>query len=130
MDVDLRELNALCDRAEDLNNLRSTLNKVLEEKKQDTLNCFFYESDPSGVPWKPLAESTLAQKQGTSIGRETNKLFDAIDIFVSGNEGRVFNDVPYAIFFNKVRPFLEWTLEDERTMPKTFDQDIQRRLGV
>jgi phage gpG-like protein len=127
--VDLSELNALCDRGATLANLRSPLAKLLEAKKQDTQQSFFTESAPNGTPWKPLASSTLAQKQGTSIGRETNRLFNAIDIFLSNNEGQVFNDTPYAGFFQAKRPFLEWTPEDEQRVQQIFDNDVDRRLN-
>lgn len=127
-DVDLRELNALCDRGQALDDLRDILDVILKQKKDDTQKTFYSEADPSGVPWKPLAESTLAQKEGKSIGRETNRLFNAIDIFLSGNEGRIFNDTPYAGFFNAVRPFLSWTLEDEQRIPEVFTKDLQKRL--
>lgn len=126
--VDLRELEILCKKGAGLSNLTSLLTDVVEQKRQDALDCFTNESDPSGVPWKPLAKSTLGAKQSPYIGRESEKLFNAVRDRVSGNEGEIFNDVPYAGFFNAVRPFLDWTPEDEQMFSEVMGRGVKERL--
>ena len=93
-------LKAVRDRARKAQTLNKPLRKSgLLEEREHKLN-FARESDPDGAGWAPLAASTLRQKRGGGILKETGALSASIAMIgPSGNQVKVASQgVPYGIY--------------------------------
>lgn len=93
-------LKAVRDRAQKMKDLNKPLRKAGLYMERETKMNFARESDPDGGGWAPLAASTLAQKRGGGILKETGALSASIAMIgPSGDQVKVASrGVPYGIY--------------------------------
>lgn len=114
--VDFSEFISLLNELTDgLEKPRRLLIKVGEYKLDLVRRGFVEQRSPQGIPWKDLKPATWKSKQTPYIGRETYRLSDSTDYQINLDKQAIelINNTPYAEFFQKERPFLEWTRDDE-----------------
>lgn len=93
-------LKAVRDRARKMEDLNKPLRKAGLYMERETKMNFARESGPDGAGWAPLAASTLAQKRGGGILKETGALSASIAMIgPSGDQVKVASQgVPYGIY--------------------------------
>lgn len=90
----LAALDRLADIPDDLRPLWQSIGEVLVSSTKER---FRTETDPSGLPWAPLAPVTLARKKGPGILKETGQLAWSIVWQLAGGSLFVGTNRPYAV---------------------------------
>ncbi|NES64669.1 MAG: hypothetical protein F6K24_05115 [Okeania sp. SIO2D1] len=114
--ADASDLKECLDKiSKELRSPRKLLIEVGRYKVAVTRQNFEKERSPNRIPWRDLKRGTWLRKQTNFIGRESFRLYEGTDyeINLSDKSTVIFNNVPYAAFFQALRPFLDWSSEDE-----------------
>jgi phage gpG-like protein len=97
----------------------SLTRKVADQVQANIAERFVTQTDPSGIPWKPLKPSTIREKTSkgypAAILTRTGALQRSIDFQINGEEIVFTSNLPYAAKQNATRQFLGVSpLEEER----------------
>lgn len=135
IEVEANALRATDDLIARLRNPEKALGEVGAYLESKAKQRFLKEQDPQGNPWKPLAASTIADKQRRgaplSILRDRGFLVSSIAFHVGGAEVRVGTSQEYAIWLQKgtrrmpARPFMGFESGDADAIAGIFRRHIQ-----